>query len=255
VLRYLRFFPTEYPGIKTSKDMPPMDRITTSSSPKRKAEMSFHSLWDSIDGLSRLVTIANWGIAASLLLGFAFTAIVIKAGGRKDELVAIEDLRKAEQIAVTMRLAGEAHERAAKAELDLAKLKAVRTLNSDQQDRIVTKLRQFSGTPFVLAVNPDAESIDFMGIVAGTLMAAKWVWESAPKNVDRIGPLEAAIWYRAGLAVTIRSEHTTKLMKAADGLASALQAEGLTVETGLVPANVAGNPDAVHIIIGSKPQN
>jgi hypothetical protein len=73
-------------------------------------------LWDSIDALSRLITWANWGIAASLLFGFTFTVITIKAGGRRDELVAIDDSKKAAQIADTLKLAGEASERAGKLE-------------------------------------------------------------------------------------------------------------------------------------------
>lgn len=39
------------------------------------------------------------GIAASLLLGFAFTAVVIKAGNRKDELADAEELEKTKKVA------------------------------------------------------------------------------------------------------------------------------------------------------------
>lgn len=46
----------------------------------------FHDLWESVDRLSDAITLANWGIAASLLFGFLFTAFVIIAGNRKDEL-------------------------------------------------------------------------------------------------------------------------------------------------------------------------
>jgi hypothetical protein len=60
---------------------------------------SWQDLWNSIDKLSSLITIANWGIAITLLVTFAFTVVVIKAGTRKDQLTGAEDLRKAEQIA------------------------------------------------------------------------------------------------------------------------------------------------------------
>jgi multidrug efflux pump subunit AcrA (membrane-fusion protein) len=75
--------------------------------------VSFPDLWNSIDRLSRLITLANWGIAASLLLGFAFTVITIKASGRKDELVDIEERERSARIANSMKLAAEANERAA----------------------------------------------------------------------------------------------------------------------------------------------
>jgi hypothetical protein len=61
--------------------------------------MNFSDFWNSVDKLSSLITWANWGIAATLLITFAFTVIVIKTGNRKDELTGIEDLSKAEQIA------------------------------------------------------------------------------------------------------------------------------------------------------------
>jgi hypothetical protein len=55
--------------------------------------------WNSVEKLGSLITLANWGIALSLLFGFIFTAVVIKAGNRKDKLTSAEDLRKAEHIA------------------------------------------------------------------------------------------------------------------------------------------------------------
>lgn len=61
--------------------------------------MSLHNLWNSVERLSSLITLANWGIAATLLVAFACTVIAIKASSRKDELTGAEDLRKAEQIA------------------------------------------------------------------------------------------------------------------------------------------------------------
>lgn len=61
--------------------------------------MRFSSLWNSIERLGSLITLANWGIAATLLVAFACTVIAIKASSRKDELTGAEDLRKAEHIA------------------------------------------------------------------------------------------------------------------------------------------------------------
>lgn len=97
--------------------------------------MFWHDVWNSIDRLARLVTFANWGIAASLLFGFAFTVVAIKAGGRKDELVAVEDLKKAQQIADTMKLAGDANEKANELEHDNLKLRGqVATLETNAAD-------------------------------------------------------------------------------------------------------------------------
>jgi len=58
-----------------------------------------HDLWKSADRLSDAITLANWGIAASLLFGFLFTAFVIIAGNRKDELN--EALSKAQDLRIS----------------------------------------------------------------------------------------------------------------------------------------------------------
>lgn len=56
-------------------------------------------MWNSIERLGSLITLANWGIAGTLLVAFACTVVAIKASNRKDELTGAEDLRKAEHIA------------------------------------------------------------------------------------------------------------------------------------------------------------
>src|SRR5947209_18268297 len=61
--------------------------------------MAFQQLWDSADKLGRLIVLANWGIAATLLIAFVCTAITIKAGSRKDDLTHADDLLKAGRIA------------------------------------------------------------------------------------------------------------------------------------------------------------
>jgi hypothetical protein len=61
--------------------------------------MSFNDLWNSAERLGSLNTLANWGIAATLLIAFACTVIAVKTSSRKDELTRAENLRKAEHIA------------------------------------------------------------------------------------------------------------------------------------------------------------
>jgi hypothetical protein len=63
-------------------------------------------MWNSVDQLSKLIIWANWGIAATLLVAFACTVVAIKAGSRKDQLTAAEDLEKSQRIADTSERAG-----------------------------------------------------------------------------------------------------------------------------------------------------
>ena len=68
----------------------------------------FHDLWESVERLSSAITVANWGIAASLLSGFLFTAFVIIAGNRKDELNDVVAKAQGLRIAEAQRGAAEA---------------------------------------------------------------------------------------------------------------------------------------------------
>ena len=68
----------------------------------------FHGLWASAERLSDAITLANWGIATSLLLGFLFTAFVIIAGNRKDELNDVKSKAQDVRIAEAQRGAAEA---------------------------------------------------------------------------------------------------------------------------------------------------
>src|SRR5579862_2831261 len=80
--------------------------------------MHFSELWNSVEKLSWIIVVANWGIALTLLVAFACTVVAIKASSRKDELTGIEDLRKSKEIADTAKLAGDANVRAGNLEHD-----------------------------------------------------------------------------------------------------------------------------------------
>ncbi len=139
----------------------------------------------------------------------------------------------------------------------IEKMRAPRLLSTEQQEKIVLKLKSFPGTPFVLAVNPVPEAINFMGIIGGVLIASGW--DLVPLQtrlregpMDTVSPFHAAIWYRSGLVVGFPEEQRGVLEKAADVLASVLTAEGCIVETGLITDREVLNPGAIHIVIGSK---
>jgi hypothetical protein len=104
-------------------------------------------MWNSIERLGSLITLANWGIAATLLIAFACTVIAIKASGRKDELTGAEDLRKAEHIAeldhANLTLRGQVatlETNAANASKDLAGLQKTALDAKAAQQRVETEL-------------------------------------------------------------------------------------------------------------------
>lgn len=158
----------------------------------------FHELWNSIDRLSKLITFANWGIAGSLLLGFIFTVIVIKAGNRKDVLAAIEESKSTAKIAqlghdteklktgnlqLGIDLANAKGEmakqeaRAAEAEQSLRELQlrlAHRRISKTEQDKIAASLQPFRGSTVQLIKLGDAESAQFADDLIAVLRNAGW---------------------------------------------------------------------------------
>jgi hypothetical protein len=145
--------------------------------------MSFSDLWDSIEKLSRLITVANWGIALTLLVAFACTVVVIKAGNRKDELTGIEDLQKAKQIADTTKLAGEANEQAGIANERAAELEkenlilqqklANRRITKAQHDVLVAFLSKKRGR-IIIETMSDSESGLFAADFLKTFTDSGW---------------------------------------------------------------------------------
>lgn len=88
------------------------------------------SIVESPDRLGSIVTYANWGIVATLVLGAFLTAFVIWAGSHRERLLKDAELAKDTKIADANRVAaqaneraGLANERAAKLELESAGLK------------------------------------------------------------------------------------------------------------------------------------
>jgi hypothetical protein len=122
--------------------------------------MNFHEWWGSIEHLSRVIMMANWGIALSLLIGFACTVLAIKAGNKRDKLIAVEDSKKEQKVADTLKLAADANERAGKAneraatlEVEALKLRTqlasqgprANLLTGENRRRLVAALQPFSG--------------------------------------------------------------------------------------------------------------
>lgn len=138
-----------------------------------------------------------------------------------------------------------------------AKLLAPRLLTKSLQERMSQELKPFAGTPFVLAVDPESEAINFMSQVASVLSRAGWKWEPARHDrktglITTVGPLKAVAWNRSGIAIGFRADAPENLLVPADHLATALEHAGFKVETGRIPDTVSNNPDAVYVVIGAK---
>jgi hypothetical protein len=175
-------------------------------------------IWNSVDKLSSTINTANWGIAGTLIVTFVFTAIVIKAGNRKDALLRVAEVENEKTIADTRKLAADANERAARLGLEQEQLKAqnltlqsvveterikrmelerqagFRTISKEQRLEALSLLAGAPGaTASIRAPNSSSESSQF----AETLrqLFAESRWNAPPVFYNMVGgmPVERGV--------------------------------------------------------------
>lgn len=177
-----------------------MDMTTTSSSPRKDIPVAswFHNLWNSTEGLSRLITLANWGIAASLLLGFAFTVLAIKAGDRKDELLKAADLAKANEMAAAQRETTEAQLALRRSFSLFARRSGERILNVNA---FADLLKSQPQKAVEIRYKPDdTEAESFANDLCRALQIAKWPASKHGLKVgDAVGGM--SLWTLSGITV------------------------------------------------------
>jgi hypothetical protein len=136
-------------------------------------------------------------------------------------------------------------------------MKAPRTLKREQQERVVSMLRPFSGTQFdVGLVQGDAEAAEFMILLEAVLQTAGWRevdWVGGDILMTREGKPAAGLITSTNVAVAVHPEKTSTLGNAAAALGTALNAEGIAARAGTSGAGfINKDADAVHILIGRK---
>jgi len=142
-----------------------------------------------------------------------------------------------------------------KTRLELAKLKAPRTLTPEQQERIAHKLRQFSETPFDCFVSQDTEPIDLMLNISDALTRAGWVHKPIEGHAAELnvrGKPAAGLVILTGIEVQIHISRLDDWSKSVHALVAALSEEGIAAT--LKAFNHKNeHPNAIHIKIGKKP--
>jgi hypothetical protein len=227
------------------------------------------SLADRLFALSNVVLITG---ASAVLIGTI--GAIVMSGVREQfanermsanetataQAIAESDVAKRDAAAATER-AALAEQRAAEANLELARLKTPRSLSPDQQRRVASKLRPFAPTRFdVSVIVGDPEAIALLVQIAATLETAGWVWIewnhptgpfmtvyslAGKPNVGQEGA-------STSVRVEVHADHLPEFRAAASQLIAALTAEGIVVIDATAGDDVP-NHDAVHIRIGKKP--
>jgi hypothetical protein len=167
-----------------------------------------------------------------------------------------------EKIALANERAAEANERASNNEKEAAQLRklaederlarvkieeklAWRNLSAEQWTRLIAKLQAFAGQPFeVTTYMDDPEAVNFATIMLNKLVSSGW-------NHVRI---QQVLGFRlfVGVVVHVASSRASDFRNAAETLASALIAEGITAEVKMLPEE-GTHSNIMQIFIGKKP--
>lgn len=193
------------------------------------------------------LVIANILIAAGLYVEYVY-------GGRGAEATAKLQRISEEKVAQLGKETAEANARTKEAELALAKFRAPRRLNSEQQALFVAKLKRFSGTEYDLAAKDD-EPLDLALDIERALKAAGWnvrswtdggIVTELPGRSYLVGTVVLS-----GVDVQIRDPN---LSPARDALVDVLKLSGFEGVRGSIANVPPGTPNrkVVHIMIGTK---
>jgi hypothetical protein len=265
--------------------MAAIEQITESLSVKERRIAVMHEFWNSPEKLGSLITAANWGIAVTLLVAFACTAIVVKATSQKDALTAVLDLAKAQHIAeldgANLTLRGQVatlelsagniqidlakqREKAALAEKSLLELQQKvrwRSVTDDERNRFfITSAHFKKGEVQVTVAAGDPEGLSFANELRSMLVDGGYTVPPVAV-VPLLYPQ-----YSVGLSVVIQSAtplaasplDPRRMVVPNDGpiahglpLADALKMAGFTLtENGILPQY---QKNEVQILVGHKP--
>jgi hypothetical protein len=205
------------------------------------------AMWPSFETASRIVDIANFFLIVSLVMGVIATVLIVWMGNKKEEHLTAElSARAADAAHANLQISAlniqaksleestaQANARAAEAQLELAKIKTPRSLDSEQQARIVRKIKAFSGTPFTVSIFSTPEVTQLLEMIEPTLKSAGWVqkpWQDGDLRYSRPDKTDVGMNSIVGLYVQASLDHAAQLRPPLETLVKALHAEGLAVK-------------------------
>jgi hypothetical protein len=131
-----------------------------------------------------------------------------------------------------------------------------RILNAEQQRRIESNLKAFSGTPYELAVDPVREAVNLLETIDAVLRSSGWLpKESGRKDLRFILRLSNGMKVEqdisTGVTIQLSKQMLAKYNRAVESLISELQMDGISAKGEMLPADDP-SPDNVRIKVGTK---
>lgn len=169
-----------------------------------------------------------------------------------------EQAAKAEShLADALRQADDANKSALESKVALERLRTPRTLDLAQQHKIAAKLKEFSGQVFDLAVDVGPESEALLNQIDDALTAAGWTgitWSGGDILLSRTGRFGVGIVAMTGVVIQMHPEKVSDFSRVAVALQNALLVEGIDAKAQAGLGVLNRNANALHIIVGRKPQ-
>ena len=189
--------------------------------------------------------------AALVVLGVAMELLgdwFAKPYERTVENARVAELaRTTESAAKAGERAAQAEARAAEANLELAKLKAPRTLSEQQRNRITAKLEPFKGTTFEIVTYPgEPEPVAFSDLIATMLTNAGWVSNPNKASGSLMG-------LASGVVVVVGKQAGQNAEQAGMVLLNALKSEGVMAKLAYGSLQVNPIPIAIELQVAKKP--
>jgi hypothetical protein len=155
-------------------------------------------------------------------------------------------LEAGRQIADANARGEEAKAIAAKANLELERFKAPRSLEAEPRSRIIEKMKAFRGTTFEIVTFPmEPEPTAFAQTISDILVQSGW--SPNPNNSE-----DSLLSPFSGMAVRIRKQPEPKHEKAGKALVESLTAEGIIAKLEAVEMAAKPIAIAIEIYIGTK---
>ena len=159
------------------------------------------------------------------------------------------------QVAAAGARAAEANLAASEAQLELAKLKAPRTVAPEDQARMIADLKAFTGQKYSVAVFQDPEALALLRVLNAMLKSAGWLQVDPPYPTILISVdgIKAAPSFHSGVIATIGRDggaSAVALRALSDGLSRA----GIPCRRGERSSELQDkSPNTIVIDIGKKP--
>jgi hypothetical protein len=218
-------------------------------------------MWPSLPTANHIADVANWFFIGSLVVGVVSTILIVWMAGVKEGHWEKDRAESAERVAALTvqgeqlrKDTAEANARALEARVELEKFKEPRTLNAQQQARLVEILKPHAGQQYALSVAHGAEAEHFLCAVDAVLQSALWVrlppFGVMSVETEACGPVGINTLSAVHVRVTRASASEVKKLTA--DLASAFELEGIKAYAATDPQNIPTD-NAINIMIGLKP--